>query len=52
MKVRILNAAVGTPGEVVEMDDAEAQERIASGEVEPVGRPPRRRAAVEPPEVR
>lgn len=50
MKVRILNSAVGVPGEIVEMDDAEAKERIASGEVEPVGR--RRTAALSPPEVR
>lgn len=60
MRVRVLNAAVGIPGSVVDMPDAEARERIVSGEVEPVAaavepepKPRRRRtAAVSVPEVR
>lgn len=52
MKVRILVSWLGTPGTVVEMDDQEAVERIASGEVEPVGRIARRRASADIPEER
>lgn len=51
MQVRVLVSYLGVvPGTIVEMPDGEAAERIASGEVEPVGESPakRRRTATAP----
>ncbi len=54
VKVRVLNSWLGVPGSIVEMPDAEAMERIAAGEVEPVktGSRERRKAALDVPEER